>query len=119
MTRTFDRRTILKTGLGAGAGLMAGGRVGSSWAQSPVRLTMAVWGGKAEIDAYNQVIAKYQAANPNVTFRLDVLPSGQFYQQIDTKLAGRQAPDLFRATYQQDRKSTRLNSSHANISYAV
>ncbi len=101
MTRTFDRRAILKTGLGAGAGLMAGGRVGPSWAQSPVRLTMAVWGGKAEVDAYNQVIAKYQAANPNVTIRLDVTPFGQFYQQIDTRLAGRQAPDLFRVTYQQ------------------
>ncbi|WP_262272677.1 ABC transporter substrate-binding protein [Microvirga yunnanensis] len=101
MTHTFDRRTVLKAGLGVGAGLMAGGRVSPVRAQSPVRLTMAVWGGKAEIDAYNQVIAKYQAINPNVTFRLDVLPSGQFYQQIDTKLAGRQAPDLFRATYQQ------------------
>ena len=60
MTQTFDRRTILKAGLGAGAGLMVAGRVNSSLAQSPVRLTMAVWGGKAEVDAYNQVIAKYQ-----------------------------------------------------------
>ncbi|MBZ6079309.1 ABC transporter substrate-binding protein [Microvirga puerhi] len=101
MTRTFDRRTILKTGLGVSAGLAVSGRVSRGLAQSPVKLTMAVWGGKAELDAYNQVITKYQAVHPNVSIRLDVLPSGQFYQQIDTKLAGRQAPDLFRATYQQ------------------
>jgi multiple sugar transport system substrate-binding protein len=101
MIQKFDRRTILKAGLGAGTGLMVGGRVTPGLAQSPVRLSMAAWGGKAEVDAYNAVIAKYQAANPNVTIRLDVIPFGQFYQQIDTRLAGRQAPDLFRVTYQQ------------------
>jgi multiple sugar transport system substrate-binding protein len=99
MTSTFNRRTILKTGMGIGAGVMAGGRVSSGLAQSPVNLTMAIWGGKAEVDAYNALIAKYKAAKPNVTIKLDVMPFGQFYQSIDTRLAGRQAPDLFRVTY--------------------
>lgn len=99
MTSSFDRRTILKAGVGLSAGVMAGGRIGSSLAQSPVNMTIAIWGGKAEVDAYNQLIAKYQSAKPNVTIKLDVMPFGQFYQSIDTRLAGRQAPDLFRVTY--------------------
>jgi multiple sugar transport system substrate-binding protein len=100
MARTFGRRTLVKAGLGTGAALVAGGRVRRGMAQTPTKLTMAVWGGSAEVDAYNQVIARYQAINPNVTVRLEVIPFPQFYPQIDTRLAGRQAPDLFRITYQ-------------------
>jgi len=99
MTSTFNRRTLLKAGMGIGVGAIAGGHVGSAFAQSPVNLTMLIWGGKAEVDAYNALIAKYQATKPNVTIKLDVMPFGQFYQTIDTRLAGRQAPDLFRVTY--------------------
>lgn len=101
MTYTFDRRTVLKTSLGLGAGLVAGTRIGRSFAQTPVELSFAVWGGDAEAAGFNQAIARYQAKTPGVTIKLDVMPFGQFYQQVDTRLAGRQAPDLFRVTYQQ------------------
>jgi multiple sugar transport system substrate-binding protein len=99
MTNTLDRRVFLQAGLGLGSGLVGYGRSSPSRAQSPVALTMAVWGGKVEVDAYNRLIAKYQAAKPNVTIKLDAVPFAQFYQQIDTRLAGRQAPDVFRVTY--------------------
>jgi multiple sugar transport system substrate-binding protein len=100
---SMDRRTMLKTGIAGG--LAAATASGHAHAQAtPVRMTLAVWGGKAETDAYTQLIAKYEAANPNVSIRLDAMPFGQFYQQLDTRLAGRQAPDLFRVTYQQVRR---------------
>ena len=95
----MNRRALLGAGATLGAGLMAVPH--RAFAQEATKLTMAIWGGKAEVDAYNAVIAKYQAAHPNVSIRLDAVPFGQFYQQIDTRLAGRQAPDIFRITYQQ------------------
>ena len=91
MTSAFDRRNVLKVGAGLG-GLLVGTAARPARAQEAVKLTMAVWGGKAEVDAYNAVIAKYQAAHPNVSVRLDVVPFGNFYQQLDTRLAGKQAP---------------------------
>jgi multiple sugar transport system substrate-binding protein len=92
------RRRMLQGGLAAGA-LLAGTR---ARAQSAVALTLAVWGGQAEQDAFNALINEYQTRHPNVTVRLEVNGnSGQLYQQVDTRLAGHQAPDLFRIQYQQ------------------
>lgn len=100
MKETFNRRTILKSGAGLGAGLLAATYSGPSLAQEK-QLTFSVWGGDSEIAGYKDVIAKYEAANPGVKIKLDVMPFAQFYQQVDTRLAGRQAPDIFRVTYQQ------------------
>lgn len=99
MTLQINRRGLLKATAGLGAGLAATGVARPSFAQSPVSLTLSVWAGKAESDGFNALIAKYQALKPNVTIKLEVIPFGQFYQSIDTRLAGRQAPDLFRVTY--------------------
>jgi len=91
------RRRVLQSA--AAASLLAGTR---ARAQAPVALTLAVWAGQAEQDAFNALIQKYQAQHSNVTIRLEVNGnSGQLYQQVDTRLAGKQAPDLFRIQYQQ------------------
>ena len=100
MKETFNRRTILKSGAGLGAGLLAATYSGPSLAQEK-QLTFSVWGGDSEIAGYKDVIAKYEAANPGVKIKLDVMPFAQFYQQVDTRLAGRSCPDIFRVTYQQ------------------
>jgi multiple sugar transport system substrate-binding protein len=99
-TQALKRRTILG-GAVSGAALAA-----SSWkparAQAPVTISLAVWGAQAEEDAFNAAIKRYQQLRPNVTVKLEVAGnSGQLYQQVDTRLAGRQAPDLFRVQYQQ------------------
>ena len=100
MTQFINRRTILKTGAGLGAGLVTGALGMPALAQEK-QLTFAVWGGDSEVAGYRNVIAKFESANPGVKVKLDVMPFAQFYQQVDTRLAGRQAPDLFRVTYQQ------------------
>lgn len=97
MMSKINRRNLLK----AGAGVSAGMYWGAAHAQSPVSLSMTSWGAPAEIEAFNQLIAKYKDVRPNVSVRFEVVPSGQYYQQLDTRLAGKQAPDLFRAQYQQ------------------
>jgi multiple sugar transport system substrate-binding protein len=97
----LTRRGVLHAGLAAATAFGASVRRAAR-AQTPVALTMAVWGAQAEQDAFNAVIRKYQAQHPDVTIRMEVNGnSGQLYQQVDTRLAGRQAPDLFRIQYQQ------------------
>jgi multiple sugar transport system substrate-binding protein len=93
----MQRRRLLQGGLAAGVTFAA--RRAS--AQEKVALRFGVWGAAAEIAAFRAVIARYQAANPNVTVNLEIVGnSPQLYQSVDTRLAGRQAPDLFRIQYQ-------------------
>ncbi|MFI5014678.1 MAG: ABC transporter substrate-binding protein [Hyphomicrobiales bacterium] len=98
---TLVRRQVLRGAL-ASVSALAAAAPRSARAQAPVTLTLAVWGAQAEQDGFNAVIRKYQALHPNVTIRLEVNGNGmQLYQQVDTRLAGHQAPDLFRIQYQQ------------------
>jgi multiple sugar transport system substrate-binding protein len=93
----IGRRGLLGAGLALGAGAARPAR-----AQAAVNLTMAVWGNRAEEEAFRSLIGRYTAQHPNVTIRLEVSGSSvQLYQQVDTRLAGRQAPDLIRIQYQQ------------------
>lgn len=106
------RRDMVKVGLAAGAMLVATRRR-TARAQSPITLTLSVWGAQAEQDAFNAVINKYQALHPNVTIRMEVNGNSmQLYQLVDTRLAGRQAPDIFRIQYQQ---VGRYASAHALV----
>ena len=99
--RFAGRRRFLRASLATGAAL-AGAYLARARAQSPLTLTLSVWGAQAEQYAFNAVIKKYQALHPNVTVRLEVNGNSmQLYQLVDTRLAGRQAPDIFRIQYQQ------------------
>ena len=92
----LGRRTLLGT---AAAGVVAGR---PARAQAPRTITMAVWANEAEDGAFRAAIAKYTALHPDVSIKLEVGGTGpQYYQQMDTRLAGRQAPDIFRVQYQQ------------------
>ena len=85
-----------------GGGMALGLAARPARAQAAVTLTFAVWGNRAEEEAFRALIARYTERNPNVTIRLEVNGSStQLYQQVDTRLAGRQAPDIIRIQYQQ------------------
>ncbi len=93
----IGRRCLLGAGLGLGAAAARPAR-----AQAAASLTFAVWANRAEEEAFRAVIGRYIAQKPNVSIRLEVSgSSSQLYQQVDTRLAGRQAPDLIRIQYQQ------------------
>ena len=93
----IGRRGLMGAGLTLGAGIS-----GQARAQGTSNLTFAVWGNRAEEAAFRTVIDRYVAQRPNVTIRLEVSgSSSQLYQQVDTRLAGRQGPDLVRMQYQQ------------------
>jgi ABC-type glycerol-3-phosphate transport system substrate-binding protein len=94
----ISRRSLLTTT--ASASLLPLAR--KARAQTPTTLTMTVWAAQAEEDAFNAVIARYTQLHPDVTIRMEVNGNApQTYQQVDTRLAGRQGPDLFRVQYQQ------------------
>jgi hypothetical protein len=71
-TDTIGRRRLLGGGLAAGALAGVGLRLQRARADSPVALTLAVWGAQTEEDAFKSVIDKYQALHPNVTIRLEM-----------------------------------------------
>ncbi|HEX3348014.1 MAG TPA: sugar ABC transporter substrate-binding protein, partial [Acetobacteraceae bacterium] len=96
----IGRRTLAKAGLATAA--LGGIGVRRARAQEQVQLTFAVWAAQAEEAAFNAVVSRYEAAHPNVKVKLEINGTGaQLYQNVDTRLAGRQAPDLFRCQYQQ------------------
>src|SRR6516162_3336550 len=97
----IGRRRLLTSGIAAAA-IAGTGLDRRARAQSPVTLTLAVWGAQAEEDAFKAIVDKYKTLHPNVTIRLEVNGNAmQLYQLVDTRLAGRQAPDIFRIQYQQ------------------
>ncbi len=96
----LNRRQALLTGAGAVVGTMGLAKPFISRAHAADELIFSVWGGEAEMAGYNDAIEKFKAINPNVSIRLENVPFKQFYQQIDARLAGKQAPDIFRVQYQ-------------------
>ncbi len=97
----IERRRLLKGIAAAGLAAPAIARFPLARAQSPVTLSFMTWGAPAEQEAFNALIAKYRTVRPNVTIRVELVPgAAPLYQQVDTRLAGRQAPDLFRIQYQ-------------------
>src|SRR3712207_9382807 len=82
----------------------------------------------------DEIIAGFVAENPDASVRQDITPSGDYQStallkirqggtgDVFTAFRGAQFVDMVGAGLYadlSDRKSTRLNSSHANISYAV
>src|SRR5690606_41335741 len=72
----------------------------------------------------NQILAEPDLGGLGYVFL--VSPTGVILSHPDPALVGKSLPDLFEGVsldveqaMQQDRKSTRLNSSHVKISYAV
>jgi multiple sugar transport system substrate-binding protein len=101
MAWTTNRRGLLRTGAGLGAGFVAGGVSRKGWAAAPVTIKFVTWSGPAMEQAFRAGIAAYQAKNPNVTIDTQIVSYGNYYQQIDTRMAGGAAPDLFHVQYQQ------------------
>ena len=92
-TAGIGRRRLLASGIAAAAALVGTAPGRRAHSQSPVTLTLAVWGAQAEEDAFKAIVDKYQAFHPKVTIRLEVNGNAmQLYQLVDTRLAGRQAP---------------------------
>ncbi len=95
-----SRRSVIK-GVAASLAL---GTIGAPYiarAQSNnVTLKFSMWGDTGSTPAFEAVAAKYRELNPNVEVQIQVIPYGQYYQQLDTSITGGQPADLMRFEYQ-------------------
>ncbi|MDQ0468560.1 ABC transporter substrate-binding protein [Labrys wisconsinensis] len=100
MFNDISRRQLLRAGASLGAAGAMGALACPAVAQG-TSLTFATWGNPGEEAAFRHIIEAYKAVEPGVTVNLEIVPGDQQYQRLDTRLAGRQAPDLVRIQYQQ------------------
>jgi multiple sugar transport system substrate-binding protein len=64
-------------------------------------LVMTTWNIPADIVAYKKFAADYKKTHPGVNIKVQVTPNGDFNQYLSTQLAGGNAPDIIRNTWQQ------------------
>jgi multiple sugar transport system substrate-binding protein len=95
----ISRRDLIK-GASAGLVLAALGTPYIAKAKPKANLKFSMWGDTGSTPAYKHVVEKYQAANPGVQVDIQVIPYGQYYQQLDTSITGGQPADLMRFEYQ-------------------
>ena len=70
--------------------------IASAQAQPRVEIEMWHWAANKE-PVYQEIIAAYQAENPNVTITTNVVPRGSYWQVLTAAQIGRQAPAILHA----------------------
>lgn len=68
--------------------------VGSAGAQDPVKLTYAIWDNN-QLPAHEQIIEAFEAENPGIDVEIQVVPWGNYWDRLQTTLAGGDAYDVF------------------------
>lgn len=68
----------------------------ASFALAQTTVKFATWGGTEDLDIYEELIAEFEAANPDVNVELIHIPSaGDYEQNLATLIAAGAAPDVF------------------------
>ena len=60
----------------------------------PVEIKVAFWGAPDEVNITADLIAKWQAAHPEILVRLEHTPYRGYVDKLLTRIAGRSAPDV-------------------------
>jgi multiple sugar transport system substrate-binding protein len=67
-----------------------GGKTGGK-----TELSFMMWGDPAELEVWNQIVADFQAANPDITVKVDVSDWESYWTKLKTLLAAKTPPDMF------------------------
>jgi multiple sugar transport system substrate-binding protein len=62
---------------------------------APVIISMMMWGDPAELDVWNQIVADFHQANPNITVNVDVSDWDSYWTKLKTLLSAGTPPDVF------------------------
>ena len=62
---------------------------------APVELTFMNWGAPEELAVWNQIVADFQAQNPNITVKVEVSDWDAYWEKLKTMLAASTPPDMF------------------------
>lgn len=60
-----------------------------------VKITFMAWGEPEELAVWQQIADEFQAANPNITVKMDVSDWDSYWTKLDTLFAGGTPPDVF------------------------
>jgi multiple sugar transport system substrate-binding protein len=61
----------------------------------PATISYSIWGDPQEIKAQQAIVDAFQAANPNITVKVDVADWTTYWDKLQTGIAGGNAPDVF------------------------
>ena len=61
----------------------------------PVEISMMMWGDPAELDVWNQIVADFHQANPNITVKVEVSDWDSYWTKLKTLLSASTPPDVF------------------------
>ncbi|HTP02971.1 MAG TPA: sugar ABC transporter substrate-binding protein [Anaerolineales bacterium] len=61
----------------------------------PVTISMMMWGDPAELEVWNQIVADFHQANPNITVKVDVSDWDSYWTKLKTMLSAGTPPDVF------------------------
>jgi len=64
-------------------------------AAAPVEISMMMWGDPAELDVWNQIVADFHQATPNITVNVEVADWDSYWTKLKTLLAAGTPPDVF------------------------
>ncbi|SFI79833.1 multiple sugar transport system substrate-binding protein [Paenibacillus sp. UNC496MF] len=85
--------TACSGGSGAEEGNAGGANAGAG-SGDKVKLRYAIW-DKNQEPAMQEIIRKFNEANPNISVTVEVTPFDQYWTKLETAAAGKSLPDLF------------------------
>jgi len=62
---------------------------------TPVTISMMMWGDPAELDVWNQIVADFHQADPNITVKVEVSDWDSYWTKLKTLLSAGTPPDVF------------------------
>ncbi|HVN14533.1 MAG TPA: sugar ABC transporter substrate-binding protein [Anaerolineales bacterium] len=75
--------------------LAACGAKAPAASSGPVTISMMMWGDPAELEVWNQIVADFHQANPNITVKVDVSDWDSYWTKLKTMLSAGTPPDVF------------------------
>jgi multiple sugar transport system substrate-binding protein len=72
-----------------------GGAKAPAVSNTPVTISMMMWGDPAELEVWNQIVADFHQANPNITVKVEVSDWDSYWTKLKTLLSADTPPDVF------------------------
>ncbi len=72
-----------------------GGAKAPAASNTPVTISMMMWGDPAELEVWNQIVADFHQANPNITVKVEVSDWDSYWTKLKTLLSADTPPDVF------------------------
>ena len=72
-----------------------GGAQAPASSNEPVTISMMMWGDPAELEVWNQIVADFHQAKPNITVKVEVSDWDSYWTKLKTLLSADTPPDVF------------------------